>query len=64
MASEQKTGTAVELTESSRESGYVHHGAMEFENVNNDIPAKYRGTAADKRDMSILGHKQVLRVIK
>jgi hypothetical protein len=26
------------------------------------IPAKYRGTAADRRDMSILGKKQVLRV--
>ena len=26
------------------------------------IPAKYRGTAADHRDMMILGKKQVLRV--
>ena len=26
------------------------------------IPLKYRGTAADKRDMTILGKKQVLRV--
>lgn len=26
------------------------------------LPAKYRGTAADQRDMSILGKKQVLRV--
>ena len=26
------------------------------------IPAKYRGTAADHRDMIILGKKQVLRV--
>ena len=26
------------------------------------IPAKYRGTAADRRDMNILGKKQVLRV--
>jgi choline transport protein len=26
------------------------------------IPARYRGTAADKRDMITLGKKQVLRV--
>jgi hypothetical protein len=26
------------------------------------IPSKYRGTAADKRDMIVLGKKQVLRV--
>lgn len=26
------------------------------------VPAKYRGTANDKHDMSILGRKQVLRV--
>lgn len=26
------------------------------------IPAKYRGTEADKRDMIVLGKKQVLRV--
>lgn len=26
------------------------------------IPSKYRGTAADKRDMTVLGKKQVLRV--
>jgi hypothetical protein len=26
------------------------------------VPARYRGTATDKRDMVILGKKQVLRV--
>jgi len=26
------------------------------------LPAKYRGTATDRRDMSMLGKKQVLRV--
>lgn len=26
------------------------------------IPSRYRGTAADKRDMIVLGKKQVLRV--
>jgi hypothetical protein len=26
------------------------------------IPARYRGTTADKRDMVVLGKKQVLRV--
>ena len=29
---------------------------------NNAVPAKYRGTAEDKKDMSVLGKKQVLRV--
>ena len=28
------------------------------------IPMKYRGTAADQRDMAVLGKKQVLRVRK
>lgn len=28
----------------------------------NAVPAKYRGTANDKHDMSVLGRKQVLRV--
>jgi hypothetical protein len=27
-----------------------------------EIPSRYRGTAADKRDMIVLGKKQVLRV--
>ncbi len=26
------------------------------------VPARYRGTATDKRDMSVMGRKQVLRV--
>jgi len=29
---------------------------------NGEISSKYRGTAADKRDMIMLGKKQVLRV--
>lgn len=28
------------------------------------VPTKYRGTAADARDMKILGKKQVLRVMQ
>ena len=58
MASIQKTGPAVELTD------YVHDGEKAFENVDSNIPVRYRGTEADKRDMSVLGHKQVLRVSK
>lgn len=30
--------------------------------VDATIPSKYRGTAADQRDMVVLGKKQVLRV--
>lgn len=56
MASEQKAGPAVELT------GYAHDGEKDFDNADSNIPARYRGTEADKREMSVLGHKQVLRV--
>jgi len=62
MASEQKSGTAIELTESPRGERDGHYSDKEYENVDSNVPAQYRGTAADRRDMSVLGHKQVLRV--
>lgn len=40
---------------------------LEHENIkgyegDENVPAKYRGTTADQRDMAMLGKKQVLRV--
>jgi choline transport protein len=35
---------------------------VDKESDDGGIPARYRGTAADKRDMVVLGKKQVLRV--
>lgn len=32
------------------------------DNVDPSVPVRYRGTAADKRDMKVLGKTQVLRV--
>lgn len=32
--------------------------------VSSSVPTKYRGTAADARDMKILGKTQVLRVMR
>jgi len=41
----------------------IEDGQMdEKEADNNGLPERYMGTAADKRDMSVLGKKQVLRV--
>jgi choline transport protein len=37
---------------------------VEKDDTDGGIPARYRGTAADKRDMITLGKKQVLRVSK
>lgn len=58
---EQKTGPAF----ASKELRQVETSSNEHELDDLDaagLPAKYRGTAADQRDMSILGKKQVLRV--
>lgn len=49
---ERKTDTAIEEFDS---------GHPKFE-VDASVPAKYHGTAADARDMAVLGKKQVLRV--
>jgi hypothetical protein len=36
--------------------------AKVFDDGISHVPEKYRGTVADKRDMTVLGKKQVLRV--
>lgn len=33
-----------------------------FDDSVSHVPEKYRGTAADRRDMTVMGKKQVLRV--
>lgn len=39
------------------------HSKDQYEDIDDHgLPAKYRGTAADQRDMSALGKTQVLRV--
>lgn len=45
-------------------SAYEHHGGSldSQEHEIRGIPARYRGTNADQRDMNMLGKKQVLRV--
>ena len=47
-------------TESSRVAEYpvVHENDR---GISSNVPVKYRGTQADRRDMSALGKKQVLR---
>jgi hypothetical protein len=40
----------------------IHEGQAVEKDDDGSIPARYRGTAADKRHMTILGKKQVLRV--
>ena len=60
MASEQKLPTvaSVERFRGNAETDDVDDYTEEAITV----PAKYRGTAADKKDMLVLGKKQVLRV--
>ena len=48
----------LEVTESPIEDGQI----ADKDPDDGGIPLKYRGTAADKRDMIVLGKKQVLRV--
>lgn len=54
--------------DSSKEGLQVNHAQVndvrmvEKEDIDEAIPSRYRGTAADKRDMFSLGKKQVLRV--
>ena len=40
---------------------YVQEELKQFD-VDGTVPTKYRGTAADQKDMVTLGKKQVLRV--
>ena len=51
----------VSLTEKPRGETFDQNVEKELDEPG-AIPAKYRGTTADRRDMSILGKKQVLRV--
>jgi hypothetical protein len=51
----------VSLTEEPRGETFDQNAEKELDEPG-AIPAKYRGTAADRRDMGILGKKQVLRV--
>lgn len=50
----------VELTEAPGTSS--SNAARAFDDDNSHVPEKYRGTSADKWDMSVMGKKQVLRV--
>jgi len=51
----------ISLTEETKTDGLYQNGEKDLDEPGT-VPAKYRGTAHDKRDMSILGKKQVLRV--
>lgn len=50
----------IELSEASAAS--PNGGAKVFDDDVSHVPEKYRGTAADRRDMTVMGKKQVLRV--
>lgn len=55
---ERRLATAImSKTESQRVVDYDVDDVFQ----DSDVPAKYQGTAADRRDMSMLGKKQVLR---
>lgn len=41
---------------------YVDQYGDEDDNIDPSVPTKYRGTAADKREMKVIGKPQVLRV--
>jgi hypothetical protein len=49
----------IELSEASAASP---NGTKVFDDNVSHVPEKYRGTAADRRDMTVMGKKQVLRV--
>jgi hypothetical protein len=61
MNSEKAELAVVSLTEERRRESFGQNVEKELDEPGT-LPAKYRGTAADRRDMSILGKKQVLRV--
>jgi hypothetical protein len=42
--------------------GSMEGDQIDIETSHEKIPSKYGGTAADKRDMAVLGKKQELRV--
>lgn len=41
---------------------YVDQYGDDDDNIDPSVPTKYRGTAADKREMKVIGKTQVLRV--
>ena len=61
MSPAKAEATVVSLTKEPRGETFDQNVEKEFDEPG-AIPAKYRGTAADRRDMIILGKKQVLRV--
>ena len=52
--------TVVSLNE--EKIAFDQHADEKFDDEPGTIAPKYRGTVADRRDMSIMGKKQVLRV--
>lgn len=50
------------VTSSPGDDSSLEQHAQEDDNIDPSVPAKYRGTATDKRDMKVLGKQQVLRV--
>jgi hypothetical protein len=61
MSPAKAEAAAVSITEEPRGETFDQNVEKELDEPG-AIPAKYRGTAADHRDMIILGKKQVLRV--
>ena len=61
MNSEKAEPAVVSLTEERRRESFDQNVEKELDEPG-ALPEKYRGTVADRRDMSILGKKQVLRV--
>jgi hypothetical protein len=57
-ATMDSTKDKLSVTDNPIEDGQIE----EKEADDNGLPSRYRGTAVDKRDMIVLGKKQVLRV--
>ena len=55
-----KETTNIELTAAPGVS--VPNAAKVFDDGISHVPEKYRGTATDRKDMTVMGNKQVLRV--
>ena len=56
-----KEDTIVVDNEADHQDAYFEAEGKD-DNVDPSVPVRYRGTAADKRDMKVLGKTQVLRV--
>lgn len=57
---ETKRGGNISAVPTPTGRGLVNHDAAR-ESTGIVVPARFRGTAADQRDMVVLGRKQVLR---